>query len=104
MSDGDAPEQTLDREDVLALLEDALEESHRKVTSGRVYDRDNELTRIKWIRSLAYVANQWSGVRDDRDLDRLADVVEELEERVDDGDAVPGFGNGNGTSEIFTSK
>lgn len=31
-----------DRDEVLKMLEDGLEEAHRKVESGRVYDAQNE--------------------------------------------------------------
>ena len=65
---------------LLERLDDAIDEAHRKVESGRVYDGDNEKVRIKWIRALAYAVNVRRQVTNDRDLEELAERIEELEE------------------------
>lgn len=77
--DGDGSDVP-DREEVLSLLEDGIDEAHRKVTSGRVYDEGHEKVRIQWIRALAYAAGQYRQLMRDRDLDELAERVERLED------------------------
>jgi hypothetical protein len=66
---------------LLDRLDDAIEEAHRKVETGRVYDADNEKIRIKWIRALAYAVNVRRQVTTDRDLEELAERINELETR-----------------------
>lgn len=72
-----------DRDEMLELLEDGIEEAHRKVTDGRVYDAENEKVRIKWIRALAYAANVHRQIQNDRDLEELSQRLEQLEEETD---------------------
>lgn len=72
-----------DRDEMLELLEDGIEEAHRKVTDGRVYDAENEKVRIKWIRALAYAANVHRQIQNDRDLEELSQRLEQLEAEED---------------------
>jgi len=68
-------------DDLLATL-DALEnEALRKVESGRVYDPENERVRIKWIRALDYTVNVRRQVANDRDLEELAEEIEQLKQQ-----------------------
>lgn len=78
--DGGSDEDVPDRDEILSLLEDGIAEAHRKVESGRVYDPENERVRIKWIKCLAYCAGQYRQLVRDRDLDELAERVEQLED------------------------
>ncbi|WP_353634666.1 hypothetical protein ABSL23_03085 [Halobacterium sp. NMX12-1] len=75
-----ANESLPERDEILALLEDGIEEAHRKVKDGRVYDAENEKVRIKWIRALAYAANVHRQIQNDRDLEELSRRLEQLEE------------------------
>lgn len=68
------------RDRVLAMLEDALEEAHRKVTNGRVRDAENERVRQQWIKTLAYTANVTRQCLNDAELQELQDRIEQLEE------------------------
>lgn len=68
-------------EQMLDTLDVAIEEAERKVEKGRVYDADNEKVRIKWIRALAYAVNVRRQVTNDRDLEELAEEVEQLKEQ-----------------------
>ncbi len=81
---GLAAEKLSDYDDMLEWLDAAIEEAHRKIESGRVYDPENEKVRIKWIRSLAYAVNVRRQVTNDRDLAELAAEVDELKERLDE--------------------
>lgn len=72
------PADTDDRERMIAILDELLEESLRKVRSGRVYDAENERTRIKWIRIAKDLIDVRRKVTNDRDLDELADEVEQI--------------------------
>jgi hypothetical protein len=78
---GDAPPN---REEVLALLNDGMREAHEKVTSGRVYDAENEKVRQKWIRTLAYVAGQYRQLKKDEELEDMASELEELREELEE--------------------
>ena len=69
------------REDVLNLLEDALQEAHRKAKSGRVYDPEAERVRIKWIRAVGYCADQYRKLLRDEDLERMNERLTALEDR-----------------------
>ena len=68
-------------ESMLDSLDVAIEEAQRKIESGRVYSNDNERTRIKWIRALAYTINVRRQVANDRDLEELAEEVDRLKEQ-----------------------
>jgi len=69
------------RDEVLGQLEDGMQEAHEKVTSGRVYDAENEKVRQGWIRTLAYTAGQYRQLKKDEDLEELDERLRELEER-----------------------
>jgi hypothetical protein len=68
-----------DYEAMLDTLDVAIAEARRKIESGRVYDPENEKVRIKWIRALAYAVNVRRQVTTDRDLEELAERVEQIE-------------------------
>lgn len=68
------------RDEVLSLLEDGIREAHRKVTKGRVHDAENEQVRIKWIRALAYSAGQYRQIKNDGELEEMAERIAEIEE------------------------
>lgn len=68
-----------DREEVLDLLEDALREAHRKVESGRVYDAEAERVRIKWVRAVGYLSDQYRKLLRDDDLEEFDERLTKLE-------------------------
>lgn len=68
-----------DRAEIIDLLGDGIEEAHRKVVSGRVYDAEAEKVRIQWIRALAYAAGQYRQLKKDQDLEELEERIAELE-------------------------
>lgn len=70
-----------DYDQMLDRLDDAIEEAHRKVESGRVYDPENERCRQGWVKTLAYAMNVRRQIAQDRDLEELAEKVERLKER-----------------------
>jgi hypothetical protein len=72
--------QTTDYESMLESLDVAIAEAQRKIESGRVYDESKEKTRQGWIRALAYTINVRRQVANDRDLEELAEQVEQLKE------------------------
>lgn len=80
-----------DRDDVLALLDDAMTESHRKVESGRVRAPENEKVRQGWVSALVRTAGEYRLMLADRDdLDDLRERVEEIEQQNrDDGGGNP---------------
>lgn len=70
-----------ERDALLGLLDEGIQEAHRKATSGRVYDAENEKVRQGWFRTLGYLAGQYRQLKRDQDLEELAEKVEQIEER-----------------------
>ncbi len=79
--DGGSSVATTDYGAMLDTLDAAIEEAQKKVESGRVYDAENEKVRIKWIRALAYTVNVRRQVANDRDLEELAEEIEQLKQQ-----------------------
>lgn len=77
----DDVDETPGRDEILDLLEDGIAEAHEKVTSGRVYNPENEKVRIQWIRALAYAAGQYRQLMKDRDLEEMEERLQRIEER-----------------------
>jgi hypothetical protein len=75
-----ADDSTTDYQAMLDTLDIAIEEAQYKVENGRVRSPENEKVRIKWVRCLAYAVNVRRQVANDRDLEELADQVQELKE------------------------
>lgn len=67
------------REHLLQMLEGAIDETHRKVESGRVYDAENEQVRQGWVRALGYLAGQYRQVLNDRELEEMSERIERIE-------------------------
>ena len=78
----DVPEVS-DYDAMLDTLDVAIEEAREKVENGRVRDVENDKVRIKWVRALAYAVNVRRQVANDRDLEALAEEIEELKELQD---------------------
>lgn len=69
-----------ERDEVLNRLDDALEEAHRKATSGRVYDAENEKVRQGWLRTVGYLAGQYRQLLKDKQIDEMNERLERIEE------------------------
>jgi hypothetical protein len=69
---------TTDYESMLETLDIAIDEAQYKIENGRVRSPENEKVRIKWVRALAYTVNVRRQVANDRDLEELAEQVEQL--------------------------
>ena len=75
----DAPTvSTTDYDEMLATLDVAIEEARRKIENGRVRDCDREKVRCKQWKTLGYLINVRRQVANDRDLESLAEEIEEL--------------------------
>ena len=74
----DEREQITDYQSMLDTLDIAIEEAQYKIENGRVRSPENEKVRIKWVRALAYAVNVRRQVANDRDLEELAEEIEEL--------------------------
>jgi len=85
----DAETDTTDYGSMLDTLDVAIEEAREKIESGRVYDNENERTRIKWIRCLSYTVNVRRQVANDRDLEELAEEIEAIKEQQDQSQPQP---------------
>ena len=75
----DAPDvSTADYDEMLATLDIAIDEARRKIENGRIRDVDREKARVKQWRALGYLINVRRHVANDRDLESLAEEIEEL--------------------------
>jgi hypothetical protein len=75
----DAPDvSTADYDEMLATLDIAIDEAKRKIENGRIRDVDREKARVKQWRALGYLINVRRQVANDRDLEALAEEIEEL--------------------------
>jgi hypothetical protein len=81
VADGVEDDGQSDYEQMIDDLDAAISEAREKVESGRVYDAENERVRQGWIRVLAYATNVRRQVTTDRDLEELAERIDELEDR-----------------------
>jgi len=69
---------TTDYDEMLATLDVAIEEARRKIENGRVRDPDREKVRCKQWKTLGYLINVRRQVANDRDIESLAEEIEEL--------------------------
>jgi ribosomal protein L13E len=75
----DAPDvSTAGYDEMLATLDIAIDEARRKIENGRIRDVDREKARVKQWRALGYLINVRRQVANDRDLEALAEEIEEL--------------------------
>ena len=75
----DAPDvSTADYDEMFATLDIAIDEARRKIEEGRIRDVDREKARVKQWRALGYLINVRRQVANDRDLEALAEEIEEL--------------------------
>ena len=79
-------ETTTDYEKMLDTVDVAIDEARYKIENGRVRSPENEKVRIKWVRALAYALNVRRQIASDRDLEELAEQVEQLKAQQQDGD------------------
>ena len=75
----DAPEvSTADYDEMLARLDVAIDEAQYKIEQGRIRDPQIEKVRVKQWKALGYLINVRRQVAQDRDLQALAEQVEQL--------------------------
>ena len=76
MSDLSDREETIERLDrVIAYAE------YKSLGDGRIVDTENERIRIKFLNTIVSAANAKCSMLKDKDLDELAERIEELEQR-----------------------
>ena len=69
---------------MLLLLNDAIEEAHEKVVSGRVYNPENEKVRQGWLRALGYLIGQYRQLKKDQKIEEIEERIERLEQQDSD--------------------
>jgi hypothetical protein len=72
--------ETTDWESMLETLDVAIDEASYKIENGRIRSPENEKVRIKWVRALAYAMNVRRQIANDRDLEELAERLEQIEQ------------------------
>lgn len=76
-----------DREEILAVLDDLIQEAHDKAANGRVRDAENEKVRQGWFRTVGYLAGQYRQLKKDEQLDEMQaelDLLKEVNGLTDD--------------------
>jgi tetrahydromethanopterin S-methyltransferase subunit G len=68
-------------DDLEEPIDTAIDEVVRKIENGRVYDAENEKVRIKRKRALGYLVRTKLKIAEARELEELAERVEEIEQR-----------------------
>lgn len=81
--DDDGTVTTTDYDQMLADLDVAIAEARRKIESGRIKDVSREKARVKQWRALGYLIDTRRKVANDRDLEALADEIEDLKAAAD---------------------
>jgi hypothetical protein len=72
---------TLSRQQAEQLLDEAIQEAHRKATDGRVYDAENERVRQGWVKALGYLVGQKRQLKRDKELEEMKADIEMLKEQ-----------------------
>ena len=75
-----------DYEVMLETLDTAIGKMRRKIEDGRIRDAENEKVRVKQIRALVRAVDVRRKVTNDRDLQELAEEIEELKEMYGEGE------------------
>lgn len=78
--DGDGAVSTADYDEMLDDLDVAISEARRKIESGRIRDEAKAKCRVKQWRALGYLIDIRRKVANDRDLEELADEIEDLKD------------------------
>lgn len=68
------------RDQVLALLRDLIEQAHDKAQNGRVRDADNERVRQGWYRTVGYLAGQYRQLVKDQELEEMQEQLKQLKD------------------------
>lgn len=77
---GSVADTTTDYGEMLDTVDVAIEEARYKIENGRVRSPENEKVRQGWVRALAYALNIRRQIASERDLEELAEKVEQLQE------------------------
>jgi len=67
------------REDLLDVLDEAINQALYKITDGRLRNMPKEKLKIKYLKATGYLVNMARQLRKDSDLDELEQRLEELE-------------------------
>lgn len=67
-----------DYDDMLATLDVAIDEAQRKIERGRIRKPEYEKVRCKQWKTLGYLINVRRQVANDRDLEELAEEIEQI--------------------------
>jgi hypothetical protein len=81
--DDDGTVATTDYSSMLEDLDVAIAEARRKIESGRIKDVSREKARVKQWRALGYLIDIRRKVAEQRDLEELADEIEDLKAAAD---------------------
>lgn len=80
-ADSDESAGAPDREHMLLLLNEAIDEAHEKAVNGRVYNAENEKVRQGWLRVLGYLTGQFRQLKKDQKMEEIEERLAQLEQR-----------------------
>jgi len=73
-----------EREDALASLSEVIEQArYKSLGDGRIRSPEKERIRLKYLRVIISAQDTRRKILADKDLDELADEIEELKEKYD---------------------
>lgn len=72
-----------DRDSILKKLEKAIEIAHTKLIKGRVKDKNTEKVKQTWAKVLAQCANVYLSGLKDREIEKLTERIEALEQQAE---------------------
>lgn len=79
----DPNESNTDREEVLAILEEAIHDVRDRATERGGETREDEQMQIKWYRTLGALAGQYRMLQRDTDIGEMEDQIELLQRTAD---------------------
>lgn len=71
-------EDQTDREEILSMIHETMEDLHDRILSATVDSMEAEELHLKRVRTLGYLANQYRKLKRDTDIDEMEDDLELL--------------------------
>jgi hypothetical protein len=81
----DEDESESDREEILAILRNAIRDARDRTKSGNAETLEEEQVLINWFRTLGYLSGQYRKLQKDSDIEEMEDDLELLREATHHG-------------------
>jgi hypothetical protein len=81
----DEDESESDREEILAILRNAIRDARDRTKTGNAETLEEEQVLINWFRTLGYLSGQYRKLQKDSDIEEMEDDLELLREATHHG-------------------